>query len=174
MNKTSIPVVIVIVALCIAAGSASAQEGKSGPAPGRQGGFNLPSRPGDQENPGLSDQQKEQMRKLTIAFAEKTLPLRNELAEKQAHLHSLMTARETDHAAIDRVVDEIGNLGKELFKAKIANDLKVNELLTEEQRAMRDMHHGGPGPGMPGLEMPGMEKPGPGMPPPGDEPPHTK
>ena len=60
-----------------------------------------------------------------------------------------MAAVEPDRPAIDKVVDDIGNITKELLKARIANDLKVNEVLTPEQRLLRDAGPGRPGPGMP-------------------------
>ncbi|HTY58653.1 MAG TPA: Spy/CpxP family protein refolding chaperone [Bacteroidota bacterium] len=146
MKKIHVPVVESLLALCLCAFPALAQEGNPGPGgrPQHQGVLPVPG--GKEQIPNLSDQQKEQMRKLALAFSGKTLPLRNELGEKEARLRSLMTALEPDRPAIDKVVDDIGNLTKELLKARVANDLKVNEVLTPEQRLMRDAL---PGPGMP-------------------------
>lgn len=66
-----------------------------------------------------------------------------------------MTAREADRNAIDKTADEIGNIRKELFKARIASDLKINEVLTEEQKAFRNMRPDWPGPLKPPPEDPG-------------------
>ena len=92
------------------------------------------------EIPGLTDQQKEQLKKLHDAFADKSLALTNQLGEKEARLRTLTTAKKIDEADVSKVVDEIGSLRHQLFKSHVMLDLKIRELLTEEQRMFFDTH----------------------------------
>lgn len=151
MQKIPLVLAAAFIALCALRSASNAQDENFRPPgpPYHQGGHDALN---------LTDQQKQQIRKINLPQAQKTLPLRNELAEKEAHLRSLMSVREPDRAAIDRTVDEVGSLRKELFKAKIANDLKINEVLTEEQRSFRDMRPEGSAQCMPppGESGPGM------------------
>jgi Spy/CpxP family protein refolding chaperone len=151
--------------LLVSSLAARAQEERPGPpgGPGAGSGRLAPPHQRDQYLPTLTDRQKEQIRKLDRVLAEASLPIRSDLAEKEAHLRSLMAAREPDRGATEKVADEIGNLRKELFKARITHDLRLNGVLTEEQRAFREMHSGGPFLGTP---PPGVM--GPAIPPPGD------
>lgn len=96
--------------------------------------------------PDLSDQQKEQIRKLRLALSEKTLPLRNQLGEKEAHLMTLVSAKDPDAAAVEKAAEEIGDLRAQIFKARVLGDLKIRALLTEEQKASLDALPGPPGP----------------------------
>ncbi|HUI11161.1 MAG TPA: Spy/CpxP family protein refolding chaperone [Bacteroidota bacterium] len=107
--------------------------------------------------PDLSDQQKAEMRKIRIALAEKSLPLRNQLGEKEAHLRTLMTAREVDLVAVEQTAQEIGDLRTQIFRAEIQSRVKTRGLLTDEQKGSLDAL---PFPGTP------MAPPGPGAPPP--------
>jgi len=144
--------------LCTLPIRAQSQEKNALPPPPPGGGRGVMHQGpgGEGDIPNLTDQQKEQIRKLEVALAEKTLPLRNELAEKETHLRSLMTARVPDRAAIDKSAEEIGNLRAELFRARLANELNVRDILTEEQKALHDMRQEGPdGPPPPGGEAGG-------------------
>ena len=87
-----------------------------------------PPHQADPDLPKLTDQQKDQVRKIRLDLAERTLPLRNGLSEKESHLRTLTTAGEPDRTAIDKAADEIGNMRKELFKARIVSDLKIDEV----------------------------------------------
>ena len=156
MQKLRLPFIAALFVLCIYSTQAPAQDRSPAPpqSPGREGGAMRPPHPADQDLPKLTDQQNDQIRKIHLALAEKTLPLRNELSEKEAHLRTLMTAREADRNAIDKAADEIGNIRKELFKARVESDVRINEVLTEEQKAFRNMRPEGPGPLMPPPEDP--------------------
>lgn len=132
--------------LCTLPVCAQSQEENALPPPPPGGGRGAMHQPpgGEGDIPNLTDQQKDQIRKLDVALAEKTLALRNELAEKETHLRSLMTARVPDRAAVDKSAEEIGNLRTELLRARVANELNLRDVLTEEQRALRDMRPEGP------------------------------
>ena len=69
--------------------------------------------PGGGGVPDLSDQQNEQIKKLRLALAEKTLPLRNQLGEKEAHMRTLVCAHVIDVAAVEKTAEEIGEIRKE-------------------------------------------------------------
>ena len=92
------------------------------------------------EIPGLTDQQKEQIKKLHLALEEKTLALRNQLGEKEARLRTLTTSKNVNSAEVEKLIDEIGQLRTQDFKAHVLNDLKIRELLTDEQRVQFDSH----------------------------------
>ncbi len=145
--------------LCMMPIHARSQERSALPPPPPGGGrVAMHQTPGgDRDMLNLTDQQKDQIRKLNFALAEKTLPLQNEVAEKEARLRTLMTAREPDRAAVDKSAEEIGNLRTELFRARVANEMKIRDVLTVEQKALRDMRPDGPdGPPPPRGEIEGQ------------------
>ena len=146
MNKFRIAALPLGLVLCILPVRAQSQEGNPLPPPPPGGGRGVMHEypQGDRYLLNLTDQQKEQMRKLNLSLAEKTLPLRNELAEKETHLRTLVTARDPDRAAVDKAAEEIGNLRTELFRAHVANEMKIRDVLSEEQRALRDARPEGP------------------------------
>ena len=123
-----------------------------GPCPGPDHGMLRTFPPREQGVSDLSDQQKEQMKKLRLALAEKTLPLRNQLGEKEAHMRTLICARVIDAAAIEKTAEEIGELRNRIYKAEVMNEANVRGLLTEDQKVSLDAppgpmpSHGGEAP----------------------------
>ena len=96
--------------------------------------------------PNLTDQQKEQMKALHTAFLKTTNPLKNQLAEKRAHLRTITAVDKPNQKEIDNTIDEIGQLRTQMLKARTDMQLKVRALLTEEQKihfdAMKASSHG--------------------------------
>ena len=135
VKRTCIALAAAVLAAAPLAGGVLAQEAY-GPRPAPPLSQGLP--PGGHGIPDLSDQQKEQMRKLRLALEEKTLPLRNQLGEKEAHLRTLMSARAPDADAVGKTAEEIGDLRTQIFKAEVLGDLNVRGLLTEDQKASLD------------------------------------
>jgi Spy/CpxP family protein refolding chaperone len=109
------------------------------PPPQSPRGLHDVSPPPQGEILNLSDQQKQQIKKLHEGVAEKELSLRNQLGEKEARLRTLTTAKKVDEAEVGKIVDEISALRHQLFKSHVSLDLKIRELLTDEQRILFDM-----------------------------------
>jgi len=66
------------------------------------------------------------------------LPLKNELAEKMAHLKTLTTKDKVDMAAINATIDEIVVIKGKMMKLQVAHKQEIRKLLTEEQRIIFD------------------------------------
>jgi len=96
---------------------------------------------------GLTDEQQQKMKALHISFAKETLPLTNQLSEKQARLHTLQTADKVDLKAVNGTIDEIGKIRTELMKKRAAQHESIRQLLTDEQRVAFDTRGGKHGKG---------------------------
>ena len=93
--------------------------------------------------PGLSDEQKEQIKQVRLEIQKEVLPLRNDMREKRARLNTLSTAEKADMNAINRVVEDIGDLQTEIIKKREMGRQQVRNLLNEEQRLFFDSHQRG-------------------------------
>lgn len=83
--------------------------------------------------PNLTDEQKEQLHALKLDMDQSTLPIKNQVAEKEARLNTLTTASSYDAKAVDKVIEDIGDLKTDLMKLHIGQTEKVKRILTEEQ-----------------------------------------
>lgn len=83
--------------------------------------------------PNLTEEQKEQMKAFKIEFEKAALPLRSQIGEKEARLHTLVTAESYDERATNKVIEEIGDLKTDLMKLEIGQKQKVKSILTDEQ-----------------------------------------
>lgn len=92
--------------------------------------------------PDLTDEQKEQIRNIRLENRSAMLPYRNQINEKRARLQTLTTGDQQDLDAANQVVEEIGVLRTEMMKQRLANRVKVRDVLTEEQRVIFDSHPG--------------------------------
>ncbi len=100
--------------------------------------------------PDLTETQKTAIKKIRLEAKKTSLPLKNELNEKQARLRTLSTAETVNMRDINKVADEIGKIKNSLMKQHLATHQKVRNLLTEEQRIhfdskpmkRRGRHHG--------------------------------
>ena len=99
----------------------------------------------------LSDEQKEQMKDLRVAFMADTKDEKNALNEKRAKLRTLTTVDKVNANAVNGLVDEMASIRATITKKRLANMQKVRSILTEEQRTMFDAksgkmrHHRGEG-----------------------------
>ncbi|MFY0608490.1 MAG: periplasmic heavy metal sensor [Cyclobacteriaceae bacterium] len=87
----------------------------------------------------LSDEQKEQMKAIKTDAQMEILPLKNSLAEKEARLVTLQTASNVDMKAIEKQIEEIGQVKVTMAKIKARSHQKVRALLTDDQRIKLDM-----------------------------------
>lgn len=93
--------------------------------------------------PDLTDQQKEQIRKIRLKGLKELLPLKNQLKEKRAQLRTLTTGQ-ADMPSAYEVAEEIGMIQTDLLKKRLDIRQQIRELLTEDQRVIFDVR---PGPG---------------------------
>lgn len=93
----------------------------------------------------LTEKQEEKIKKLRTERLKVLLPLQNELAEKEAQLHTLSTAEKVDMKKIYKMIEEIGAIKIQMMKERATYHQDIRKLLTEEQRLVFDMrpHHRG-------------------------------
>ncbi len=92
--------------------------------------------------PDLTDQQKEDIKKLRLEYIKKMTPLKNELNENRAKHKTLMTSEKADMGAINKNIDEFTSIKNKMMKLKAKHKQSVRKLLTEEQRIMFDSRAG--------------------------------
>ena len=90
----------------------------------------------------MSDQQREEIKKIRIEQLKESTRTRNLLKEKRAKLETLQTADKPDMKEINKVIDEIAAIQAQEMKARAAARQKIRSLLTEEQRVYFDAHSG--------------------------------
>lgn len=83
--------------------------------------------------PNLSEEQKEQLHGFKLEMDKSALPLKNQVAEKEARLNTLKTAESYDAKAVNKVIEEIGDLKTDLMKLHVAQTEKIKNILTDEQ-----------------------------------------
>lgn len=83
--------------------------------------------------PNLTEEQKEELHSLKLEMGQNALPLKNQVAEKEARLNTLTTASSYDAKAVDKVIEDIGDLKTGLMKLHIGQTEKIKRILTEEQ-----------------------------------------
>ncbi len=87
----------------------------------------------------LTDEQKSQIKKLKTANMKEMLPLKNQIAEKKAHLRTLTTADNVDMIAVNKTIDEIVSIKATMMKKHAAHKQEMRKLLNDEQRIHFDM-----------------------------------
>lgn len=95
-----------------------------------------------QRGMNLSDEQKQKMKDIHLKTSKEVLPLKNQLAEKKAHLKTLTTVEKPDMNEINKTIDEMSALRNQIMKKKVAAKMEVRSILNDEQRLMFDMKDG--------------------------------
>jgi Spy/CpxP family protein refolding chaperone len=90
--------------------------------------------------PNLTETQKDQIKGFHLAAEKSALPLKNQVAEKEARLNSLTSAEAYDAKSTEKVIDEIGKLKTDLRKMKINTEQKIKSVLTKEQILFVNSH----------------------------------
>ena len=134
---------IIVAILFTSASAAQAQRFEQGERPNRpkmemkqgqkpQAGMEErgPKRP---QIPNLTEEQKEQLHSFKLEMDKNALPLKNQVAEKEARLNTLTTADSYDAKAVNKVIEDIGDLKTDLMKLQVGQTEKVKSILTEEQ-----------------------------------------
>ncbi len=88
--------------------------------------------------PGITDQQKEEIKKIHLQTMKAQQPLKNEKDELQAKLKTLTTVDQPDTKAVNAVIEKIGSINTEMMKKRVSEKLSIRNLLTEEQRIVFD------------------------------------
>jgi len=96
------------------------------------------TQPAPENSAGLTDQQREEIRKIRTEQLKQSTQTGNLLKEKRAKLESLQTANPPDMKKINKVIDEIAALQAQEMKSQAASRQKIRSLLNEEQRAVFD------------------------------------
>ena len=91
-----------------------------------------------QRIPDLTADQKEKIKDLRIDQMKKMTQFRNKLMENGATLRQLQSQEDPDMEAINKTIEEMGQVRTEMHKARAENHQKIREILTEEQRAFFD------------------------------------
>ncbi|MCD6111940.1 MAG: Spy/CpxP family protein refolding chaperone [Bacteroidales bacterium] len=86
----------------------------------------------------LTDEQAAKIKDIKLAYQKETLPLKNLLNEKRAHLKTLMTAEKADMKAINKIIDEMSTIRTKMMKKRVENRQKIRNLLTDEQKIIFD------------------------------------
>jgi len=89
----------------------------------------------------LTPEQEKQMKELHQKMMKEVLPIKNQIAEKKAHLKTISTGDNVDLVAVNKTIDELYVLKAEIEKKKQALKQDVRKLLNDEQKLMFDMHH---------------------------------
>jgi len=90
--------------------------------------------------PDLTEKQKEQIKQVRTEHMKVILPLKNQLMEKKARLHTLSTSEKVNMKEINDMIEEIGAIKTRIMKEQAVHRQEVRKLLTAEQRLMFDMH----------------------------------
>lgn len=93
--------------------------------------------------PNLTADQKTKIEALRVKHIKEVTPLKNELAEKKAHLTTLESAEKPDKDAINKTIDEISALHGKIMKLSVNHRLDVASNLTDEQKVFFNSHRGG-------------------------------
>ena len=86
----------------------------------------------------LTKEQHEKLRALDLDMITKLTPLKNHIAEKQAHLVTLLSEPTVDAYQLDIIADEIGKIKTEMLHIQLKHDVDMREVLDNEQKIIFD------------------------------------
>ena len=89
--------------------------------------------------PDLNADQMKKIQKLRLDFQKEMLPLKTKIKAAKLDLDGLIMET-ADQKEIDKKIEEIGKMKIELEKKRIAHWMTIRNLLTDEQKAMFDLH----------------------------------
>jgi len=92
--------------------------------------------------PNLTADQQTKMESLRTKHLKEVSPLRNELAEKRAHLKTLESVDKPDMTAINKTIDEISALQSKMMKLRASHRIEVSSILTDDQKVYFNAHQG--------------------------------
>ena len=90
----------------------------------------------------LTDKQEEQIHDIRTDFKRSQIVKNADLKLAQIELHELMRD-DIEGSKLDSAIDKVNKLKNELFEARIKNRVKIQKLLTDEQKdQLKKMHPG--------------------------------
>ncbi|RPH34572.1 MAG: periplasmic heavy metal sensor [Bacteroidales bacterium] len=92
--------------------------------------------------PNLTAEQKTKIQALRVKHQKEVTPLRNELVEKKAHLHTLNSVEKPDINAINKTIDEISALQTKIMKSNASHRIEVASNLNDEQKVFFNSQRG--------------------------------
>jgi Spy/CpxP family protein refolding chaperone len=91
----------------------------------------------------LTDEQKAKIEEIKLASGKESLQRQNKMSELEAQLTTALSQDKVDKNKVNNLIDEIGKLRTDSRKARVADHLKIRELLTEKQKIIFDQHRSG-------------------------------
>ncbi len=86
----------------------------------------------------LTDEQRAKVEKIHLNGQKGMIPLRNNIQEKNAQLRTLRMSDDYDEAAVNALIEEIGELRTAMMAMRTGHQQQIREILTEEQRIKFD------------------------------------
>jgi len=86
----------------------------------------------------LTEQQRNEIKKIHFTSKKTIMPLRHQIAEKRAHLKTLGIEEKANMPEINKTIDEITGLLGQIMKQKASDRQEIRKLLNEEQRLKFD------------------------------------
>lgn len=86
----------------------------------------------------LTEQQRTQIEEIHLNGQKGMIPLRNNLQEKNAQLRTLKMSEEYDEAAVNTLIEEIGELRTAMMAMRTGHQQQIRNILNEEQRIKFD------------------------------------
>ncbi len=103
----------------------------------------------------LSDEQREQIRKIHQELRQRHWDVMGEIMDKQNEIGDLYAQETPDPGQVGQAYSELTDLGRQMIEAEVRARNRVREVLTEEQRQrLRRWHSGG------GWQVPQRARPG--------------
>src|SRR5438128_87963 len=105
------------------------------------------------EMTGMSDDQRKKIKEIYLKAEKEINPLKNQLAEKKAHLKTLTTSDNPDMNEISKTIDDMMAMKSGIMKREVLAKQEIRKQLSDEQKIAFDkrmeMHkkdkHEGPG-----------------------------
>ncbi len=147
-NKSITYMFLAVFAACAASTGALAQPGggKEAAAMGAQAGQGRHGmgrggkhRYGAYWKSTLTDEQRAEVAKLRAAHKKRKMPLKARARALKVELAVLATTDDPDSGAIDKKIDEVLRLKREMMREKARHIAAVRKVLTDEQRAYFDV-----------------------------------
>jgi len=86
----------------------------------------------------LTDEQRAKVEEIHLNGQKGMIPLRNNIQEKNAQLRTLRMSDDYDEAAVNALIEEIGELRTAMMAMRTGHQQQIREILTEEQRIKFD------------------------------------
>lgn len=88
----------------------------------------------------LDDKQHNELNRIKAEYMKEQVPLKARLKAKKAELMTLALADSPDKGAIDKAIDEMAELKRQMLRNKVDKISARRQVLNEQQRALYDIH----------------------------------